>query len=1367
MLKKITLFTFCILLFSIISPAQYSMQNLTVYDCYGNLTDSESNPIIGTYYSHNENYTFTICPPGAITIDIFFIFFETEPTFDYLRIFDGPDTNSPLIGGPFSGINLPPSISSNGCITINFISDDNVALEGFALNWEAVISPPINPILSLPNTPSCSTNVLLIELDQNIHCDSVATALINVSGQLNQIVNATAINCVNDSTNTIELNLSPGLNESGSYSIFFQTYLKDVCDSIWIITSNYTFVINDCPLQLNIVANNDSICIGDNTDISAIVSGGDSTSYNYNWTPILPSSPGPHNVAPLITTTYYLTVNDAGPAQDQTDSITIYVLPLPVPQNDTTVCQTGPDFNLNAIPVGGYWSGNGIVSGSQGTFSPTTTGPGVYTVSYDYDGCSEIMDITVLEVNAGPDISACPNAPTFNLNTQYTTPGGIWSGCNCIQVNGNINVGATPTTINAIYTLPNGCSDTLSVIIDNITTQADDTICQRSSNYTLNFSPIGGYWSTLPTLPLQPSICSNPTAILPYSDNFELGLINWINDPLNDFNWSVNSGGTPSGGTGPSSAFQGLNYVYTEASSGNNPFKRAGIISPCLNLSEYSNPILHFWYHMYDNPGNGPNQGTLSVDVSTDNGTNWTNDVWFRNGSQANQWLEASVDLSNYNSSEVLVRLRVITGNSWQSDVAVDLLSFLGGPITPNGIFFPTVADSGLHTLIYNIQGCTDTVNIYVKPIDAGNDMEICPTQLPFNLQGMPANGIWTGSHITNPINGTFNPSMGLGIDIITYSVSGCTDTVLISVQETNILLDSIFACNDDTLIILDSILISRIPTYGTWNGNGIVSSNYPGEFNPNIVGAGNHIIYYTANSCSDSIVFSIVPQSILTDTMVCATAPDFNLNANPSGGLWGGPGIINNSTGLFSPITAGVGVHYILYESPIGCLDTTTVTVYNNPILSMNGVGGNYCYLDTNIQINVNPIGGLLTGNGINNLIFNPVLAGPGYHTITYSLGGGSCLVSIDTIVLIGDSLTINTYASDDSICMGDIVNIGVNVNGGVGSNYTFNWDNGLGSSFEHNVSPNNNTIYNVIVEDGCTEPVLATIDIFVHPSFSLNFITSVKYCYGENGFAKVNVNGSSSYSYQWNTVPIQTVDSIFEQVSKRYTVIVTDNVSGCSISDTITIPGYDDIIASFFANKEECISLLDGTFQFIDNSNININEISPASFWSFGDSSSAPYYFGTNPEHSYTDTGNYQVNLILINNGNCSDTASLSVCILPDKKIFTPNSFTPNFDKCNDEFFVKGVGSFYSFNIKIYKRWGGDIVFESDEIILTDSYSDGNLCSVQQELYDYYKMGAWDGKLGDGVEALPGVYSYIIEYKQLENSNIETLVGTVILIR
>jgi hypothetical protein len=271
----------------------------------------------------------------------------------------------------------------------------------------------------------------------------------------------------------------------------------------------------------------------------------------------------------------------------------------------------------------------------------------------------------------------------------------------------------------------------------------------------------------------------------------------------------------------------------------------------------------------------------------------------------------------------------------------------------------------------------------------------------------------------------------------------------------------------------------------------------------------------------------------------------------------------------------------------------------------------------------------------------------------------------------------------------------------------------------------------------------------------------------YGKNGFAKVNVVGNSSYSYLWNTTPLENTDSIYAQVSRNYRVIVTDDISNCLISDTISIPGYEDIIASFFVNKEDCISLLDGTFQFIDNSNINVNEISPASFWSFGDSSSAPYSYGINPEHIYSDTGNYLVNLVLINNGNCTDSSSLTVCIFPDNKIFVPNSFTPNMDHCNDAFFVKGVGGFYSFNIKIHKRWGSEVIFESNEIVVTNHLDDGNICNTITDNDAYYKMGSWDGVMVNGLEAPQGAYPYVINYMHTKESNIETLLGFIILIK
>ena len=142
---------------------------------------------------------------------------------------------------------LPPQIASTD-VTIGFVQM-NVAAPGFELNWRSDVTTPSAPVISLSNPPSCSTNVLTIQLDQKVHCDSVYSSQIGVSGPLNQTINAVPINCINDSTNTIQLNLLPGLNESGVYSIYFESFFKDDCDSVWILSTSYQLIINDCPYR--------------------------------------------------------------------------------------------------------------------------------------------------------------------------------------------------------------------------------------------------------------------------------------------------------------------------------------------------------------------------------------------------------------------------------------------------------------------------------------------------------------------------------------------------------------------------------------------------------------------------------------------------------------------------------------------------------------------------------------------------------------------------------------------------------------------------------------------------------------------------------------------------------------------------------------------------------------------------------------------------------------------------------------------------------------------------------------------------------------------------------------------------------------
>jgi gliding motility-associated-like protein len=112
-------------------------------------------------------------------------------------------------------------------------------------------------------------------------------------------------------------------------------------------------------------------------------------------------------------------------------------------------------------------------------------------------------------------------------------------------------------------------------------------------------------------------------------------------------------------------------------------------------------------------------------------------------------------------------------------------------------------------------------------------------------------------------------------------------------------------------------------------------------------------------------------------------------------------------------------------------------------------------------------------------------------------------------------------------------------------------------------------------------------------------------------------------------------------------------------------------------------------------------------------------------------------------------------------------PNTFTPNGDKCNDEFYTKAVGVFHSFNIKIYERWGSDVIFESNEILLTNHLDDGNVCNSIVNTDAYYKMGSWDGVMINGLDAPQGVYSYVINYMHTQDSNTETLLGFIVLLK
>ncbi|MGY0392708.1 M14 family zinc carboxypeptidase [Bizionia sp. KMM 8389] len=187
----------------------------------------------------------------------------------------------------------------------------------------------------------------------------------------------------------------------------------------------------------------------------------------------------------------------------------------------------------------------------------------------------------------------------------------------------------------------------------------------------------------------------------PYVETFDSGLGLWTqgeNDiPGNNYeDWTLNSGSTPSSATGPNDDFTGNgNYIYTEASNSNSTSNigqnvTVTLISPCFDLTGYEDANFSFYYHMF-----GAHMGSLSVEISLDNGTTWNQldaagntviDTPILDGEQQNYesapWLEQTINLSSYDNQIFKLRLSGTTGQNYLSDIAVDQLSLTANEIT-------------------------------------------------------------------------------------------------------------------------------------------------------------------------------------------------------------------------------------------------------------------------------------------------------------------------------------------------------------------------------------------------------------------------------------------------------------------------------------------------------------------------------------------------------------------------------------------------------------------------------------------------------------------------------------------------------------
>lgn len=670
---------------------------------------------------------------------------------------------------------------------------------------------------------------------------------------------------------------------------------------------------------------------------------------------------------------------------------------------------------------------------------------------------------------------------------------------------------------------------------------------------------------------------------------------------------------------------------------------------------------------------------------------------------------------------------------------------------TVYGVLNPRLAGGGMHDFYYQLHGCIDTAHIYIKPVDAGYDIAYCPLQSTQTITtASPAGGVWNSIGTNNggttgltSISGDYNPNVqGITnfVDTLVYTaINGCTDTIETYVLLTNIIDDSLFFCMNDDSIILDWSTTRNYPGGGTWTGSGISYNGSDYYFNPATAGVGVHVLVYDANTCSDTMYIFVYPNQLhYNDTTICTIHPVFMLDSIGINATWQGAGITDSTTGVFDPSVSGIGTFPIVYSNPAGCTDTINVTVYQFATAQISGLDSAYCFKNHSYPITLTPANGNLSGNGITGNNFNPSTAGAGTHQLIYTFGSGLCFTSDTFMVTVYPPIVTSITASDSSICKGGGSTLTATVTGGnpAAISYSYAWSNGLFPTNTNVVSPANTTTYTLIASDGCSDDVSDSITISVFSSFYPQFTLSPIGCNGNAASASVNVIGSGSYSYQWSTTPVQTSSSMDGLAGSTYNITIVESPSGCSFDSTITLPGYGIIHALFSENPNlSCIPFEHNTVTFID-----LSLGATQGFWELSNGITIPYTVGENPEHTFTESGNYTMKLHVENAGNCSDEFEKQICILEPEVIFVPDIFSPNGDGVNDILYAR-VKSVKNFSFSVYDRWG-EKVFE------TNNTNNG-----------------WNGTY-NGKQAEQGVYMWYLT-ATLSDGTVQNLKGDLSLVR
>ncbi len=269
------------------------------------------------------------------------------------------------------------------------------------------------------------------------------------------------------------------------------TYYVQVVRPCGIYYDTVLITVEDCGLNAEIDALEDTICVGGCTTLNGQASFG-TTPYSYSWEGAPFSAIDTLVVCPLTTNTYQLIVMDAVGELD-TVFHTIYVSEFPIVDLGPDIFDCGNMAVLDAtssLPNATYlWNTNSTNAQIQ------VVNSGEYWVNVMNGACSNSDTINVnligFQIDLGMDIDTCVSVVTLSLPINYTNN---WSDGTL----GSTFEAAVPGTYWVQSIDQNGCIDTDTITLSYVpmvVNLGNDTIICSGTTLVLNAQNVGSTYT--------------------------------------------------------------------------------------------------------------------------------------------------------------------------------------------------------------------------------------------------------------------------------------------------------------------------------------------------------------------------------------------------------------------------------------------------------------------------------------------------------------------------------------------------------------------------------------------------------------------------------------------------------------------------------------------------------------------------------------------------------------------------------------------------------------------------------------------------------------------------------------------------------